>query len=493
MMLACVILLLNRLILPQDNSCMKIVCLFISLLISTLGFSQTISTQLASGIKKLEADGQFKNSIISFYVVDSKTGKLVFEKNGATGLAPASCQKIVTSVSAFELLGHAYIFKTYITHHQPIQNGVLQGNLYFVGDGDPTLGSWRWNTTSEWQVVQTVLNTLQKNNIKSIAGELVVDDGCFAFNPLPDGWIWEDIGNYYGAGVWGLNWRENQFELTFKTGSAVNDSTTIIATKPPFILNDYSFLNFVKTGAKGSGDNAYLFSAPFTKNIIAKGTVPLSADGFAIDGATPNPPKLFLQTIYSYLKINHVPVAGNGWTYTEKILNHERVVMPKGEILDSIVSPPLDSINYWFLKKSVNLYGEALVKTMAYKKYLSGSTDSGISIIKDFWSKKGINKSALNIIDGSGLSPANRITANALVAILQYAQKQNWYPSFYNALPVINNIKMKDGYISGVRSYAGYVQSKSGARYTFSFIVNNFDGSPATIREKIWEVLDLLK
>lgn len=472
---------------------MKIVCLFISLIFSVVSFSQNVATQLASGIKKLEADEQFKNAIVSMYVVESKTGKLVFEKNGAAGLAPASCQKIVTSVSAFEMLGADYTFKTYINHDQSIINGVLEGNLYFTGDGDPTLGSSRWKATSLESVEKRIANVLQKNNIKSIAGELVVDDACFAFDALPKGWIWEDIGNYYGAGVWGLNWRENQFDVTFKTGGKEGDSTTIIATKPSNVLAAYSFLNFVKTGAKGSGDNAYLFSAPFANDIIAKGTVPISADGFTISGATPNPPKLFLQNIGAYLKANGVVISGNGWTYTEKILNHERVAIRKGKIIDSIVSPPLDSINYWFLKKSVNLFGEAFVKTIANKKYSNVSTDIGANSIKDFWSKRGVSKSALNIIDGSGLSPANRITTGALVTILQYAQKQNWYPSFYNALPVMNEIKMKDGYINGVRSYAGYVKSKTGVSYTFSFIVNNFDGSPATVREKIWKVLDVLK
>ena len=78
-------------------------------------------------------------------------------------------------------------------------------------------------------------------------------------------------------------------------------------------------------------------------------------------------------------------------------------------------SPTFDSINYWFLKKSVNLYGEAFVKTIAYEKTGVGSTDTGVAIIKNFWDKNGIERSSLNIIDGSGLSPANRVTTNALV------------------------------------------------------------------------------
>ena len=159
----------------------------------------------------------------------------------------------------------------------------------------------------------------------------------------------------------------------------------------------------------------------------------------------------------------------------------------------TISSPTIDSINYWFLKKSVNLYGEALVKTIAYKKTKFGSTDTGINIIKDFWSKNGIERSALHILDGSGLSPANRVTTNALVSVMQYAQKQDWFPSFYNALPEMNGLKMKDGYIGGVRSFTGYVKSRNGNEYTFSFIVNNFDGSAGTVREKMWKVLDILK
>jgi D-alanyl-D-alanine carboxypeptidase/D-alanyl-D-alanine-endopeptidase (penicillin-binding protein 4) len=76
---------------------------------------------------------------------------------------------------------------------------------------------------------------------------------------------------------------------------------------------------------------------------------------------------------------------------------------------------------------------------------------------------------------------------------MQYAKKQNWFSSFYTALPEMNGIKMKDGYISGVRSYTGYLKSKSGTEYTFAFIVNNFDGSPSAAREKMWRILNILK
>ena len=133
------------------------------------------------------------------------------------------------------------------------------------------------------------------------------------------------------------------------------------------------------------------------------------------------------------------------------------------------------------------------MKTIAYEKTKVGSTDTGVNIIRDFWANKGIERSALKIIDGSGLSPANRVTTAALVTILQYAKQRPWFSSFYYALPEMNGIKMKDGYIGGVRAYTGYIKSATGAEYSFSFIVNNFDGSASEVRKQMWELLDLLK
>ncbi len=99
----------------------------------------------------------------------------------------------------------------------------------------------------------------------------------------------------------------------------------------------------------------------------------------------------------------------------------------------------------------------------------------------------------MNIMDGSGLSPGNRVTTAALVSVMDYAKKQTWFPAFYNALPEINGIKMKSGSIGGVVSYTGFIKSKTGLDYTFAFIVNNFDGNANEVRKKMWKLLDLLK
>ncbi|MBL0146213.1 MAG: D-alanyl-D-alanine carboxypeptidase [Chitinophagaceae bacterium] len=84
----------------------------VGLMLSYLSFCQDVCKQLQTSITGLEKDAQFKHAIFSMYVVDTKTGKVIFDKNSEVGLAPASCQKVITSASAFELLGKDYKYKT---------------------------------------------------------------------------------------------------------------------------------------------------------------------------------------------------------------------------------------------------------------------------------------------------------------------------------------------------------------------------------------------
>ena len=153
----------------------------------------------------------------------------------------------------------------------------------------------------------------------------------------------------------------------------------------------------------------------------------------------------------------------------------------------------LDSIVYWFNRKSINLYGEALIKTIALKEKAKGETDEGVNLLKIFWKGQGIPSTELNMVDGSGLSPLNRVTTRAQVKVLQYAQKQAWYGGFYNSLPEFNGMKMKSGTIRGVKGYTGYHKSKDGTEYIFSFLVNNYNGSASALVQKMYKVLNVLK
>lgn len=463
----------------------KGIVLFIFSICMLVSVGQTITTRLAQAVQQLEGDAQLRYGMVSLCVTDAQTGKPVYEHYAQIGLPAASSQKLFTSVAAFELLGNNYRYKTQITRDGTIGNGQLNGNIYITGYGDPTLGSWRWKETRETVVLDKIVAALKKNNITTINGDLLLVDTAFSLQPIPGGWIWDDMGNYYGAGCWALNWHENQYDLQLVPGKKEGDTTRLAGTVPA--LQVPAFTNGITTGKKGSGDNGYIYLSPYGTHAFTQGTIPLGVDTFEISGAFADGPLQLGYALQQYCAQQQLRVAGSSRRYSGQ--------QPGGaqQVLLTLLSPPLDSINYWFLRKSINLYGEALVKTMAYEKYGQGTTEKGVELVRNFWSEHGIDRSAVNMIDGSGLSPQNRVTTNAEVKVLQFARTRPWFASFYNALPEYNGMKMKSGSIGGARAFAGYHTARDGRQYVFSIIVNNYDGPASAVVQKMYKVLDVLK
>src|SRR3546814_11440029 len=120
--------------------------------------------------------------------------------------------------------------------------------------------------------------------------------------------------------------------------------------------------------------------------------------------------------------------------------------------LSRVTSPSLADIVKEFNDNSINLYGEALVKTIGLEKGKEGSTEEGLRLIREFWAGKGVDSNSMVMVDGSGLRPDNRITAATMAHVLLDARKQSWFPAFYNSLPAMNGMRMKNGSIRGVRT-----------------------------------------
>ncbi len=462
---------------------MKTVCCIICLLVySKLFFGQDLRKRLASEIGHLQVDDQMKHGILGISIVNSKTGEKIVEINAQMGLVPASCQKIITSATALELLGPSYRFATILGYDGKIANGTLQGNLYVLGSGDPSLGSWRYESTKEENIVNNWICGIKQQGINKITGSLIGVTDRWENEIIPGGWIWDDIGNYYGAGASALNWHENQYDLVLSSNDSIGGKVTIVSMKPkPYQVNIESQLT---AAAKGSGDNAYIYLPPNGKKGVVRGTIPVGEKAFTISGSFPDPTSQTLSILSDKLSIENM--------MPDSIISDGK----KNSIFFQILkyeSPALDSLNYWFLKKSINLYGEAFMKTIAFEKTGFGSTDNGIDVLKKFWMEHGIEKASLQIIDGSGLSPQNRVTVDALVKVLQYAKKRPWFKNYYDALPIFNQMKLKSGTIGGAKSFAGYHTSKDGTEYTIAFIINNYDGSAGEIVKKMFRVLDVLK
>ena len=451
--------------------------------------AQTTSQKLQKAYQQFESDSQLKHAISSLYVINAKTGEVVFDRNSQVGLAPASTQKIITAATAFELLGKDFQYKTEFGTRIDFEDDIC---LWINPSGDPTFGSWRWESTKERNVLNAILTGLGRINLGFCKGIFV---RVWNSEQIPDGWIWQDVGNYYGAGAAILNWRENQYDLFLKSGKDVGNPVQIVEISPK--IHSLEINCWATSAEKGSGDNAYVYLPTADANPVLRGTIPVNEEHFKISGAILNPINEFISILEDSLRSRYK------WTPTKPVLEFPgNFWLHKPTIYYTHYSPPLDSIVYWFLQKSINLYGEALIKTFAYQKlglqsidttFANESTDSGVVIVKDFWKQKGLDENELNIYDGSGLSPLNRVTTHAQVEVLKYAKQQAWFPDLFNALPEYNNMKMKSGSISDLKSFCGYYTAGDVTQYICSFLVNNYNGTSSGVVRKMYKVLDVLK
>ena len=288
------------------------------------------------------------------------------------------------------------------------------------------------------------------------------------------------MGNYYGAGVWGVNWRENQFEINtfgneFKSFSINTD--------------DLKIVNAVKT--EGTSDKSIIYTSPYSDLVYVNGTLPEKE--MKISGATPNPPKQLAFELVEELKKQKIDFRGKIVINSERIINGDNpLLFPLNKVILEYKSPTLDQLVSWFLKKSINLYGETFVKTMAKEKTEKPTFDSGIKYLKKFWKEKGIDERMINFVDGSGLSPQNYASAKAEIQALLWAKKQPWFTAYYDGFPVMANaMKMKSGSIKDSRAFAGYHTSKTGKNYVFAIIMNNYQAND--LSDALYKVLNVLK
>ena len=449
---------------------MKKYIVFLGFFISQITLSQSVTSNLDKAVKTLLASSPMYSGSLSFYVAE-ENGKLVYEYQSQKGLSTASTMKIFTAAAALETLGENYAYTTKVA---------FDNNLYISSNGDPSLGSTRFEGKKPEDFLSQIISALKAKNISKIKGDIIIDDTCFDFQKTPGGWPYNDMGNYYGAGVWGVNWRENQFDINtfgneFKSFSINTD--------------DLKIVNAVKT--EGTSDKSIIYTSPYSDLVYVNGTLPEKE--MKISGATPNPPKQLAFELVEELKKQKIDFRGKIVINSERIINGDNpLLFPLNKVILEYKSPTLDQLVSWFLKKSINLYGETFVKTMAKEKTENPTFDSGIKYLKKFWKEKGIDERMINFVDGSGLSPQNYASAKAEVQALLWAKKQPWFTAYYDGFPIMANaMKMKSGSIKDSRAFAGYHTSKAGKNYVFAIIMNNYQAND--LSDALYKVLNVLK
>lgn len=382
---------------------------------TTVFAADALTNQLNTYLRKVSP-----RVTVGIEVKSLATGRVLYARNADQPLVPASNLKIITAVAALLYLGPNYAYKTrlYISPVKPV-NGVFKGNIYFQYSGDPTLKS---------EQINALIGQLKKYGIKTVEGNVYVDDRAYDQNNTAKGWSHNDLSRCYSAPI-----------------NAI-------------IINH----------------NCMLSSAGFTMSV---------------------------SHVFSYSQM-----------VLSSALKHSGIRLKGGRILRGAVdksakmigyhySAPLSKLVSTMLKKSDNIISASLFKKMGevYSKQ-QGSWQTGSLAVKDILRRRyAINLDRAILIDGSGLSHNDRVTAANFVNILERVYKT--FPVsniFYKALPIsgvdgtlhtrmypiAGRVHAKTGTVDGVSSLSGYVKTRRQGIYVFSIVINGFAGkSPTTYRK----------
>jgi len=437
-----------------------------------------------------------QGATFSLIVKDVKTGDILYSHDINREVIPASVLKTVTTATALEVLGEDFRFPTVLEYDGEIEEGVLSGNLYIRGSGDPSLGSSHfaadrntYNHTQNTFIPQWVA-AVKSAGIRRIAGAVIADESVFDTEGVSPKWLWEDLGSYYGAASYGLNVFDNIHQLHLSTGAA--GGRPMIKGGDPEIKSIH-YHNYLRS-AIISTDSSFIMGTPFSPDRYLYGVVPANRTHYTLRGDIPDPALFLAEYLNDALSAANIVVDEAPSCF--RIASEREAWKSEGRLpILTTYSPSLREIVRIANERSHNLYTDAVLKTLGLQ-YVSGSGEvissfgKGIKVVQAHWKNKGIDISSLCMFDGSGLAPADKVSAAFMGELLTYmATASPVSEAFVSSLPkagsegsVRNFLKgtslqgralLKSGGMSRVRCYAGYI-TNDGKQYAVALFVNNY-------------------
>jgi D-alanyl-D-alanine carboxypeptidase/D-alanyl-D-alanine-endopeptidase (penicillin-binding protein 4) len=405
----------------------------------------------------------------------------LFELNPRTLLVPASAAKIVSAAAAADAVGWEFHYETTLRATGPIVDGVLRGDLLVIGSGDPSIGGRAGGDLVPW------IDALKTAGIRRIEGRVVGDDDAQE-EPRPQlAWTWDDLGYTTGALFGALNLGENRTFVTLTPGGAPGGPAGV-AVPPQASYRPLT--NRVVTGEPGSAALVWPEQRPGEPSLTIAGSLPAGTGPVVLAVSVGNPTLWFASVLRRQLVNAGVEVTGEAVDVDDVMPAPDRT----GTLLYTHRSHALSEIVRPLLKDSINLYGEAALRLNAAPGVFP-TNDAALEGLRRRLESWGIAASDQQLVDGSGLSRRDVITAEALLTVLRRMYVADGASPFMTGLPVAGvdgslanrmrgtpaegNVRGKSGTMSNIRSLAGYVTTADGERLVFVVMVNNFEGTGA--------------
>ncbi len=416
-------------------------------------------------------------------------------------IIPASNQKLYTLAAVLDRLGSEYTYTTNIYGDGELVDSTWQGDLIIRGSGDPSISGFLYDG-DRYYVFRSFLEQLKENSIYEISGKLIANIGKFEWQKFPIGWDWYDLSFYYGVEIAPLSFNNNAIDLIVTAEGEIGSKPFIEwfpeNTDYVTIHNSQSIISSEKEYdedyRKYLGENRIHLGSKLPQGYIEKESLAIS-----------NAEEYFLDSFDLYLSMNGFQTPNNFSVHNMDIPNYWKVL----PVLAYHTSKPLSELIKWANKESDNFYTEMLLRTLSAEKHGIPSTfENGIKEVRTFLAEQGLDTNLVKMNDGSGLAMGNYTTTGNISTLLHSMQSHDEWKVFYNSFPVAgidgsiahrfkgtelyNNIRAKTGYVSGVRTLSGYMNTRSGKQIVFSLATTHFVGKVRPVDNSHQQILQYL-
>ncbi|MBS1847428.1 MAG: D-alanyl-D-alanine carboxypeptidase/D-alanyl-D-alanine-endopeptidase [Actinobacteria bacterium] len=359
------------------------------------------------------------------------SGRTLFASNPELPLIPASNQKVVTAVLVLDVLGAEHRFETNVAATLRT-GGVVDGNLYLVGGGDPVLrtnayqrylGAGAGRSTS----LEALADAVVAKGVKHVTGSVIGDESRYDGQRGVAGWPARYLDQHQLGPLSALD-VDQGFTSFPSTYSETDLGPLVPATNPPEFAAE-----------------------TFAALLRARG---VRIDGAAAAGTLPG----------------SVPVVA------------------------SVTSPPLRSIIAEMLDRSDNQIAELLVKEVGYMRAHQGTTAAGLAVLEQVFARLGLPGAGVVMKDGSGLSHDNRLTCHLVVGVLDatgadspiaaglaVGGETGTLRNRFTDDAVKGRIRAKTGTLNDVTALSGFADSQGGTPVVFSYLANTVTATPAML------------
>lgn len=426
--------------------------------------------------------------------------RVLYARDDHKLVMPASNMKVLTLAVAAARLGWDFSFETSLEAAGTIADGVLHGDLIVVGGGDPSIAAVGGQPPAlfgDWA------RRLVDAGIRRVDGRLIGDDNAFDDAGIGPGWAWDYLEAGYAAPSGALSYNENAVSVRLTPGARPGDAVQIDIAPPGHGLQ---IVNLAMTGAAGSPADLSLTRTVGQTRLTIRGIVPAGGEPLVRSASVDNPTRFFVDGLRRELIGRGIAVTGDAWDIDD--LSEAPAAGPKRAIARHR-SPSLVTLAGYFMKVSQNFYAETLVKAIGRAAGGGGTMEAGRRVMRETLAAWGVPADAAVIVDGSGLSRYNYVTAGTMVAVLKRLwNDENMRGPFTASLPVAGHdgtletrmrgswldahVQAKTGTISNVRALSGYLETRTGRRLVFSIIVNHHTAPTSHIDAIVERALDRL-